>query len=64
MPCPQLVRNIGITGGDEAKVGYYVGLMVRTYVFNCLAHSLTLYATALSLLRHAGHDCSALESPV
>ncbi|KZT07680.1 MFS general substrate transporter [Laetiporus sulphureus 93-53] len=24
---PDLVRKIGITGGDEAKVGYYVGLM-------------------------------------
>ncbi|KAJ7690131.1 major facilitator superfamily domain-containing protein [Mycena rosella] len=27
---PQLVRDIGITNGDETKVGYYVGLMVRT----------------------------------
>jgi len=27
---PDLIRNIGITGGDEAKVGYYVGLMVRS----------------------------------
>ncbi|KAH9926833.1 MFS general substrate transporter [Amylocystis lapponica] len=24
---PDLIRNIGITGGDEAKVGYYVGMM-------------------------------------
>ncbi|KAJ8688846.1 hypothetical protein PTI98_013591 [Pleurotus ostreatus] len=24
---PQLVREIGVTGGDEAKVGYYVGLL-------------------------------------
>lgn len=24
---PQLVRELGITGGDEAKVGYYVGMM-------------------------------------
>ena len=24
----QLVRNIGITHGDETRVGYYVGLMV------------------------------------
>jgi len=24
---PELIRSIGITGGDEAKVGYYVGLM-------------------------------------
>ena len=25
----QLVREIGITKGDEGKVGYYVGLLVR-----------------------------------
>ena len=25
----QLIRDLGITNGDEAKVGYYVGLMVR-----------------------------------
>lgn len=25
----QLVRNIGITHGDETRVAYYVGLMVR-----------------------------------
>ncbi|KAE9402492.1 member of major facilitator superfamily multidrug-resistance, DHA1 sub-family [Gymnopus androsaceus JB14] len=24
---PQLIRDIGITGGDETKVGYYVGLL-------------------------------------
>ncbi|KAL4266743.1 MFS transporter superfamily protein [Pleurotus pulmonarius] len=24
---PQLVREIGVTGGDESKVGYYVGIM-------------------------------------
>ena len=26
----QLIRDVGITHGDESKVGYYVGLMVRT----------------------------------
>jgi hypothetical protein len=24
----QLIRDIGITDGDETRVGYYVGLMV------------------------------------
>ncbi|KAJ3568221.1 hypothetical protein NP233_g5856 [Leucocoprinus birnbaumii] len=24
---PQLIRDLGITGGDESKVGYYVGIM-------------------------------------
>lgn len=26
---PQLIREIGITNGDETRVGFYVGLMVR-----------------------------------
>lgn len=25
----QVVRNTGITGGDESKVGYYAGFIVR-----------------------------------
>jgi hypothetical protein len=25
---PQFVRNVGITHGDESRVGYYVGMMV------------------------------------
>jgi hypothetical protein len=25
----QLIRDIGITNGDETQVGYYVGLLVR-----------------------------------
>ncbi|KAF7330235.1 Major facilitator superfamily multidrug-resistance DHA1 sub-family [Mycena venus] len=27
---PQLMRDIGVTHGDETKVGYYVGIMVHT----------------------------------
>ena len=27
---PQLIRDIGITNGDETKVGHYVGLLVRS----------------------------------
>ncbi|KAH7912793.1 major facilitator superfamily domain-containing protein [Hygrophoropsis aurantiaca] len=37
---PQLIRDIGITGGDETKVGYYVGLM----------HSLFFATQALTVL--------------
>lgn len=29
---PQLIREIGITDGDETRVGFYVGLMVNTLV--------------------------------
>ncbi|CCL98009.1 uncharacterized protein FIBRA_00002 [Fibroporia radiculosa] len=28
---PDLIRSVGITGGDEAKVGYYVGLMYSLF---------------------------------
>ncbi|GBE88221.1 MFS general substrate transporter [Sparassis crispa] len=37
---PDLIRNIGITGGDETKVGYYVGLM----------HSIFFATQALTVL--------------
>ncbi|KAF9223893.1 MFS multidrug-resistance DHA1 sub-family [Gyrodon lividus] len=37
---PQLIRDIGITNGDETKVGYYVGLM----------HSLFFATQALTVL--------------
>ncbi|KAF5359319.1 hypothetical protein D9756_003039 [Leucocoprinus leucothites] len=30
---PQLVRDLGITGGDESKVGYYVGIMQSLFFF-------------------------------
>lgn len=37
---PELIRSIGITGGDEAKVGYYVGLL----------HSLFFATQAMTVL--------------
>ena len=27
---PQFIRNTGITNGDETKIGYYAGIIVRT----------------------------------
>ncbi|EKM78054.1 hypothetical protein AGABI1DRAFT_114886 [Agaricus bisporus var. burnettii JB137-S8] len=30
---PQLIRDLGITGGDETKVGYYVGIMQSLFFF-------------------------------
>ncbi|KXN88656.1 hypothetical protein AN958_06924 [Leucoagaricus sp. SymC.cos] len=30
---PQLIRDLGITGGDESKVGYYVGIMQSLFFF-------------------------------
>ena len=32
---PQLIREIGITDGDDKKVGYYVGLLVRVSTVLC-----------------------------
>ena len=29
----QFVRNVGITHGDESRVGYYVGLLVCLNVY-------------------------------
>ena len=33
----QLVRETGITGGDERKTGYFAGLIVRSSSITCLA---------------------------
>ncbi|KAJ7149118.1 major facilitator superfamily multidrug-resistance, DHA1 sub-family, partial [Mycena filopes] len=40
---PQLVRDVGITKGDEAKVGYYVGII----------HSLFFLTQALTVFHYA-----------
>ncbi|KAH9919880.1 MFS general substrate transporter [Amylocystis lapponica] len=45
---PDLIRHIGITGGDEAKVGYYVGLMQSIF-------SLTQASTVLLWSRISDH---------
>ena len=33
-PTVQFVRNVGITHGDESRVGYYVGLLVCLHVYS------------------------------
>jgi len=37
----QLIRDLGITNGNESQVGYYVGLMVRGVEISGAASSLT-----------------------
>ena len=37
----QLIRDLGITNGNENQVGYYVGLMVRRAALSGAASSLT-----------------------
>jgi len=51
---PQLVRELGITGGDEAKVGYYVGMM----------HSIFFLTQALTVLHWARLSDSIGRKPV
>ena len=50
---PQLIREIGITNGDETRVGFYVGLMVCRWPFMKLPVCYQV-APAKVLLRHAG----------
>jgi hypothetical protein len=61
------VRDIGITHGDETKVGYYVGLMVRLPSFTVIMmagiHALFMMrAIAISFLFSSSTNCIALES--
>ncbi|KAG1797370.1 major facilitator superfamily domain-containing protein [Suillus plorans] len=37
---PQLIRDIGVTHGDESQVGYYVGILQSSYF---AAHMLTIF---------------------
>ena len=49
----QLMRDIGITHGDETKVGYYVGLMVRLPTrLPHNAHPLSAISVFLDASRH------------
>ena len=48
---PQLIREIGVTDGDETRVGFYVGLMVRR-PSSTQKYSSYRVMLAKSLLRH------------
>lgn len=37
---PELIRDIGVTHGDETQVGYYVGILQSSYY---AAHALTVF---------------------
>ena len=51
----QLIRDVGITRGDDAKVGYYVGLMVSSVLpvqwldLTILKHSLFFISQACTI---------------
>lgn len=40
----QFVRNVGITHGDESRVGYYVGMMVCPGVYTSTSSQIALYS--------------------
>jgi hypothetical protein len=62
----QLVRELDITGGDDAAVGYYAGLIVCieiTYPRELLTKRCIMIA-GVSVLCHAGVDSAGVESVV
>ncbi len=62
------MREIGVTGGDESKVGYYVGIMVShdTIYMSWSSSTLTTYfdLSAISVLCRRGDDRATLEPAV
>jgi len=60
----KLIRDIGITKGDETQVGYYVGLLVCLYNLSFHVTSSNLNAVAFVILRDASPHCIALESRI
>lgn len=57
----KLVGELGITGGDDRKIGYYAGLIVSV---KCVYgnHAKIQLCTGISLFCHAGDDNMAMES--
>lgn len=39
----QLIRDVGVTHGDETRVGFYVGLMVSLSYRKCSLSSCLIY---------------------
>jgi hypothetical protein len=44
----QLVRDTGVTGGDETKTGYYAGFIVRLFLFLPLSLLISSFCRKLS----------------
>jgi hypothetical protein len=61
----QLVRDIGITHGDETRVGYYVGILVRHFRKIEESSSLSPFgSTGIHFLSLTGPDYTTLEQTV
>jgi hypothetical protein len=59
----QLIRDTGITGGDEAKTGYYAGFMVSDLFSTNIGQSLNscLIRNPFSLLQRPRQHCGGVE---
>jgi hypothetical protein len=61
----QLISELGITGGDDAAIGYYAGIIVGGHMTTCENHFLIVYywicSTGISVFRCAGTDGAEVE---
>jgi len=61
----KLIRDIGVTHGDESLVGYYVGILVSVHATFFIEPCSTLTPSpAIIILCRSSTDCSPLESTV
>ena len=60
----QLIRDLGITNGNESQVGYYVGLMVRELKSPVPRAHWPEVTLAIIILFNSGIHCSVLELDV
>lgn len=62
----QLIRELDITGGNDAAVGYYAGMIVGVDIMPCVIcySNCRILFTGVSLLRNAGTDSVEVGSAV
>ncbi|KAG2046569.1 hypothetical protein BDR06DRAFT_1014610 [Suillus hirtellus] len=61
---PQLIRDIGVTHGDESQVSYYIGILVSMSSSLLPLYSWLIFSRATIILCSAYPDCFSLESTV
>jgi hypothetical protein len=60
----QLIRDLGITGGDDAAVGYYAGIIVGTRIMSCKNQEFLIQLTGISVFPRTDTDSAQMESVV
>ncbi len=64
----QFVRNVGITHGDESRVGYYVGMLVRLVIHGLIcppvSHGIELHSNLYSSSRRPSRSCTGAGSQI